>query len=42
VGNARLLRHFVKAVFSGAIQGPKKFGAIANNPRQLCSLLEVM
>jgi spermidine dehydrogenase len=31
-GNATLLRHFVKAVFPDAIQGPKKFDAIANNP----------
>ena len=34
-GNATLLRHFVKAIFPDAIQGPRSFEAIANNPVNL-------
>ena len=37
-GNATLLRHFVKATFPDAIQGPKSFEAIANNPVDLSAL----
>jgi spermidine dehydrogenase len=37
-GNATLLRHFVKAVFPDAIQGPNAFEAIANNPVNLSAL----
>jgi len=37
-GNATLLRHFVKAVFPEAIEGPKTFEAIANNPVNLSAL----
>jgi spermidine dehydrogenase len=37
-GNATLLRHFVKAAFPDAIQGPNTFEAIANNPVNLSAL----
>jgi spermidine dehydrogenase len=37
-GNATILRHFVKAVIPDAIQGPRTFEAIANNPVDLSAL----
>jgi spermidine dehydrogenase len=37
-GNTALLRHFVKAVFPDAIEGPKAFAAIANNAVNLAVL----
>jgi spermidine dehydrogenase len=37
-GNATLLRHFVKAVFPDAIDGPKTFEAIANGRVNLSAL----
>ena len=37
-GNATLLRHFVKAVFPEAIQGPKTFEVIANDRVNLSAL----
>jgi spermidine dehydrogenase len=37
-GNTTLLRHFVKAVFPGAITGPRRFDAIANNPVNFAAL----
>ena len=37
-GNSALLRHFVKAVFPDAIEGPKRFDAIVNNPVNFAAL----
>jgi spermidine dehydrogenase len=37
-GNATLLRHFVKALFPDAIEGPKTFEAIANNSVNISTL----
>jgi len=37
-GNTALLRHFVKAVFPGAIIGPNRFDAIANNAVNFAAL----
>jgi len=37
-GNATLMRHYIKAILPGAIQGPGGFEAIANNPLNLAAL----
>jgi spermidine dehydrogenase len=37
-GNATILRHFMKAIFPDAIEGPKTFEAIANNSVNLSAL----